>query len=103
MFFKPWVRNKVVFFFFHFPFTCNNPLAIFVEYLFSSSVIFLGIIATEQNAGSVKHFELRGEQKLQGKYRILLASGSQLVPFSPQTLPALGEEDSNKAKAGSLH
>lgn len=35
--------------------------------IFSSSVMSLGIIATEQNAGFVKHFELCGEQKLLGK------------------------------------
>lgn len=39
----------------------------------------LGIIATEQNAGFVKHFELCGEQNLLVKYKELLASNLQFI------------------------
>ena len=39
----------------------------------------LGIIATEQNAGFVKHYELCGEQKLLGKYKELSASNLQFI------------------------
>lgn len=68
-----------------FPFTCTNLLAIFLEIHSLLKCNIPGIIATEQNAGFVKHFELHGELKLQGKYKVLLASDSQFIPILSQS------------------
>lgn len=89
--------------FLQFPFTCTNLLASFLEIQAFFSVTSLGIIATEQSAGSVKHFELCGEQKLQAKYKVLLVSDSPFIPIlSKFSLSALRSEISNKEETGAL-